>query len=53
VAVEGGGKIVEEADRNFIGKGGNRKKDGNDGIWILTRVVDLISDRSKSSGPME
>jgi len=30
-------KIKKDADRNFIGKGRNRKKDGNDGVWILTR----------------
>jgi len=34
----GGKKIysLAYADRNFIGKGGNWKEDGNDGIWILT-----------------
>jgi len=30
-------KIIEETDRNIIQKGGNGKKDGNDGVWILTQ----------------
>jgi len=30
-------KIIEEADRNFMRKGRNRKKNRNNCIWVLTR----------------
>jgi len=30
-------KIIEEADRNFLRKEGNGKKNRNNGIWVLTR----------------
>jgi len=30
-------KIIKEKDMNFIRKGKNEKKDGNDCVWILTR----------------
>jgi len=30
-------KIIKEADRNFMKKGGNEKKNRNNCIWVLTR----------------
>jgi len=46
-------KITEKADRNFVRERGIRKKHRNNCIWVLGEMVVLISDKSKSSGPME
>jgi len=35
-----GEKVKEESDGNFIRKGGSREKDGDNGVWVLTRDGD-------------
>jgi len=43
---------MKEKDKNFIAKGGNGKKDGNNCLsW--SEIVVLILDKSKSLGLME